>query len=479
MSIMLCLSERRACGICLRICCPVTFRDSNDRIAMAVRSAGLLLWLCVPIVWCQRIIDLIDVPDDYNPRIPPSLAENGTRTIVSFNFIVEDILEVNDRSFSMTIELKMTMHWNDARLQLKPGIFEEHLLEENLVLDSNFVDSIWSPNFSIGHLISFDKLQTLKPADFVMAIPHSLTELSLIQEGTYVIRLKCPLEFNTFPFDKHRCFFEIYVEKPDTSIHVQYQNDDSASWGWAATTTTLDYQTNFKPLDEKHMMREMRFSNGTFIPVSISGFQIELKRKVNYYIFNYFVPSSLFVAVSWVSFIIPPESIPGRIALIITTLLVLVNIANTVFAISPAADAINALQTWILACICFVVSTAIEYSVVLFITRRHRRRKLLTLMHIKNPAQMGSLLFLKKPVVETNNTSSQPHSSANRSTTPNEADNERAMSQRSCQPLESQEEEADRILEAKIANMDFIFILILPAAFGVFNIFYWIMLYSI
>ncbi|TRY71861.1 hypothetical protein TCAL_17155 [Tigriopus californicus] len=267
-------------------------------------------------------------------------------------------------------------------------------------------------------------------------------------------------------FKRQQSQIQIYVEKPDTSIHVQYQNDDSASWGWAATTTTLDYQTNFKPLDEKHMMREMRFSNGTFIPVSISGFQIELKRKVNYYIFNYFVPSSLFVAVSWVSFIIPPESIPGRIALIITTLLVLVNIANTVFAISPAADAINALQTWILACICFVVSTAIEYSVVLFITRRHRRRKLLTLMHIKNPAQMGSLLFLKKPVVETNNTSSQPHSSANRSTTPNEADNERAMSQRSCQPLESQEEEADRILEAKIANMDFIFILILPAAFG-------------
>lgn len=200
--------------------------------------------------------------------------------------------------------------------------------------------------------------------------------------------------------------------------------------------------------------------------------------QVNYYIFNYFVPSGLFVAVSWVSFIIPPESIPGRIALIITTLLVLVNIANTVFAISPAADAINALQTWILACICFVVSTVIEYSVVLFITRRHRRKKLLVLMHVTSPAQIGSLLFLKKPEVST--ISTQPHSADSLSTTPNEVNNGRASCQRSCQqPLESQQEEADRLLEAKIANMDFIFIFILPVAFGVFNGFYWIMLYSI
>ena len=66
--------------------------------------------------------------------------------------------------------------------------------------------------------------------------------------------------------------------------------------------------------------------------------------QVNYYFYNYFVPSGLFVVVSWVSFVIPPDSVPGRIALIITTLLVLVNIANTVFAVSPAADVINSLQ---------------------------------------------------------------------------------------------------------------------------------------
>ncbi len=62
---------------------------------------------------------------------------------------------------------------------------------------------------------------------------------------------------------------------------------------------------------------------------------------MNYYFFNYFIPAGLFVVVSWVSFVIPPDSIPGRIALLITNLLVLVNIANSAFDNSPAADTIN------------------------------------------------------------------------------------------------------------------------------------------
>ena len=90
---------------------------------------------------------------------------------------------------------------------------------------------------------------------------------------------------------------------------------------------------------------------------------------MNYYIFNYFIPSGLFVMISWVSFVIPPDSVPGRVALLITTLLVLVNIANTVFSVSPAADAINALQQWVFICISFVFVTVVEYGFVLCLLR--------------------------------------------------------------------------------------------------------------
>ena len=44
------------------------------------------------------------------------------------------------------------------------------------------------------------------------------------------------------------------------------------------------------------------------------------------------------MAVSWISFIVPPDVIPGRLTLLITLFLVLVNIFNGVTTNTPKAE---------------------------------------------------------------------------------------------------------------------------------------------
>ena len=51
-----------------------------------------------------------------------------------------------------------------------------------------------------------------------------------------------------------------------------------------------------------------------------------MKRRVTPFFFKYFVPCMAIVAVSQISFIIPPNAIPGRIGLIVTQFLTLTNI---------------------------------------------------------------------------------------------------------------------------------------------------------
>lgn len=46
----------------------------------------------------------------------------------------------------------------------------------------------------------------------------------------------------------------------------------------------------------------------------------------------------LFVVVSWISFVVPPDVIPGRMALLVTLFLVLVNIFNSVTTNTPKAE---------------------------------------------------------------------------------------------------------------------------------------------
>ena len=48
------------------------------------------------------------------------------------------------------------------------------------------------------------------------------------------------------------------------------------------------------------------------------------------YMIQVYLPSLMFVVVSWVSFTIKPEVVPGRMALLVTLFIVLINIFNSV-----------------------------------------------------------------------------------------------------------------------------------------------------
>ncbi len=58
----------------------------------------------------------------------------------------------------------------------------------------------------------------------------------------------------------------------------------------------------------------------------------------SYLMSSLFCFTGLFVVVSWISFVVPPEVIPGRMALLITLFLVLVNIFNSVTTNTPKAE---------------------------------------------------------------------------------------------------------------------------------------------
>ena len=45
---------------------------------------------------------------------------------------------------------------------------------------------------------------------------------------------------------------------------------------------------------------------------SVAGFKLLLERKVSQYVITYYLPSGLFVVVSWASFLIPSDDIQVR-----------------------------------------------------------------------------------------------------------------------------------------------------------------------
>ena len=54
------------------------------------------------------------------------------------------------------------------------------------------------------------------------------------------------------------------------------------------------------------------FEGGALGNYSLAGFEMVLVRHVMHYIINYYLPSGLFVVVSWISFLVPAEVLPGE-----------------------------------------------------------------------------------------------------------------------------------------------------------------------
>ena len=69
-----------------------------------------------------------------------------------------------------------------------------------------------------------------------------------------------------------------------------------------AVRSILDYDIEIYPLvaeDKQYSALNMNYS--------VAGFQLVLARKVSFYVVTYYLPSGLFVVVSWISFLVNPE----------------------------------------------------------------------------------------------------------------------------------------------------------------------------
>ena len=65
------------------------------------------------------------------------------------------------------------------------------------------------------------------------------------------------------------------------------------------------------------------------IRMSVSGLTIELKRSPDPFLTNTYFPTGLLTMISFIGFVIPVDIVPGRMALLVTIFLMLVNMSST------------------------------------------------------------------------------------------------------------------------------------------------------
>lgn len=70
-------------------------------------------------------------------------------------------------------------------------------------------------------------------------------------------------------------------------------------------------------------------------PYSVAGFQFRLVRQFDSIFSNTYLPCMMLLLISFIGFLIPVQMVPGRMALLVTIFLMLVNITTSLKATGP------------------------------------------------------------------------------------------------------------------------------------------------
>ena len=229
---------------------------------------------------------------------------------------VNNIRNVDDKKMTVSLEFHPQFIWADSRIVTN---FTEKELKSGSVLNNNNLELIWKPDLLIENLCKFELHSVLEDLSG-LAIGNGLAlglknETVIWYEFSAMAVIYCNFDFARFPMDQQSCNFTIGTTYPSTGTVIFTFHSDSDAFNFGKDTQTTD---DFSLQIDKAIGN---MDNNTKF-----GFTIKMNRLLQPFIMECYLPCVAIVIVSKISFLIPLDSVPGRVALLVTQFLTLTNI---------------------------------------------------------------------------------------------------------------------------------------------------------
>ena len=272
-----------------------------------------------------------------------------------YTFNILEIEEVNDKMQTISVVMYFRVKWMEPRLNIDINNEEWNKTEwadGGLSYSAKILDKLWYPNLEIEGIKRFKVQSLLKEMSNAQIYKSRHVRYGVRAEVT----VSCAMNFQSYPLDHQDCPFRVSsYDKMDNTVSCT-----SVFTYNGERQRKLQYSISVNRLTERQ-----RTFVGYFGNYSTCGFYVALDRKRSQTFCQVYLTCILFVIVSWVSFLIRPEAIPGRIGLLVTIFLVLVNIFDGAKSIAPVSENLNAIDFYLLFCIFLVFLALLEYALVL------------------------------------------------------------------------------------------------------------------
>ncbi|XP_061083927.1 gamma-aminobutyric acid receptor subunit pi [Conger conger] len=287
----------------------------------------------------------------YNKYLRPFF-DNGPVT-VGMSLDIASIDTISEINMDYTATIFLRQRWTDERL-----CFDGN---KSLSLDGRLVELLWVPDtFIVDSKKSF--LHDITVENRLIRIFPNGTVLYALRITTTVA---CNMDLTKYPMDKQTCTLQLESWGYNINDVMFYWTRGNDSVSGLDTLRLAQYTVE----DHYTSVSEAIYETGHY-PKLI--FHFELKRSILYFILETYVPSSLLVVLSWVSFWISQSSVPARICIGVTTVLTMTTLMMGARTSLPNANCfIKAIDVYLGICFSFIFGALIEYAVAHFCTLHH------------------------------------------------------------------------------------------------------------
>ncbi|KAJ3666088.1 hypothetical protein Zmor_001543 [Zophobas morio] len=291
---------------------------------------------------------------------PPTLRNSPIE--VEFSMRVVDINSINVEDMDFRMDMFLSQEWVDARIKIPEDMFE--IGDDAVTLPAQSFDNLWQPD------LYFLNSKVVE----IAGLTHKFSSVTIYRNKTikYNARMHaivaCQMEFWHYPMDTQIC--PVNVES------FSYNNNKMRlKWSRKGVMIVPELkllQYNILPLQLEEQNVYTSEKNGNFSRLVV---YFRFERQIGHHLIQTFAPSTLVVVLSWLSFWLGLDAVPGRVTLLVTCLLTLVTMFTGLRSDIPAVAYIKALDLWMAGCMVSVFAAFGEFVIVKVLDGQYQKVK--------------------------------------------------------------------------------------------------------
>ncbi|XP_023223691.1 glutamate-gated chloride channel-like [Centruroides sculpturatus] len=255
-------------------------------------------------------------------------------------------------------------YWKDDRLNLKC------LQKDNgrpSILPLEIQKKIWTPDIFFENCISGKLFKITLPNIAMKILPDGY----IYRYARYDLRISCPMDLHRYPLDLQVCSIRISLFSfPDDMVTLHWMEDAGGPSSFVKSKKSIVYDTEiilpqFKITKTTTEKEVSSWNTGNYTTLKAIFF---FDRMITAHLINTYIPSTLIVALSWLSFWLDVGAVPARVTLGVTSLLTLATQIVQSRKNLPPVSYVNAMDVWLFVCLNMVFATLMEYAISYYMT---------------------------------------------------------------------------------------------------------------